>query len=287
MISHIRAYWTRARITSALLWTTVCDYSNRLATSFYAPIATRHRYSGIAVVICDNPYTNLLLAALLEADYVRLESVLESVSVRAGQAIHASGSRGSYGYFPVSGLVSLVGFTSNNDAMYLAEIGKEGLVGAWYLLGPEEMPFQCVALTAVRAYRIPIDTLTAGIAGNPAFWKSLLMYNELLMIQMAQSAICCRRHTAEQKLCKLLLSSVDRLTSNELELTQQFIANILGLRREEITHAARRLQEARLLEYNRGRIVVINRTGLESRACECYRIVRAGLERLLPATLAC
>jgi len=268
------------------LWTTVCEYSNRLATIIYRPIDTAHRYSGTAVVTWHNPLTNLLLAGMSEADYARLEPRLESVRVVAGKAIDGSGSGASYGYFPVSGLVALVGLTSDNDATYIAEIGKEGLVGAWYLLGPEEMPFQCVALTAVRAYRIPISTLKAAVADSEAFSKSLLVYNGLLMIQMAQSAICCRRHTAEQKLCKLLLSSVDRLTSNELELTQQFIANILGLRREEITHAACRLQEARLLEYNRGRIVVINRTGLESRACECYRIVRAGLERMLPATLA-
>ncbi|MEO8225052.1 MAG: Crp/Fnr family transcriptional regulator [Gammaproteobacteria bacterium] len=227
-----------------------------------------------------NPVANLLLAALPEADYIRLEPRFESVGIGAGQVINPSGTHGRYGYFPVSGLVSLVGLSADNEATYIAEIGKEGLIGAWYLLGRADMPFQCLALTAVGAYRIPIDALKAEMAGNQALSCSLLEYNDLLMIQMAQSAICCRRHSAEQKLCKLLLASVDRLTSNELELTQQFIANILGLRREEITHAARGLQKARLLEYNRGRIVVLDRTGLESRACDCYRIVRTRMERL-------
>ncbi len=226
------------------------------------------------MLIWQNPLKNHLLAELSEPDYARLEPALELVTLQAGQVLCEPCNRSRYGYFPVSSVVSLVGVSETGIYTPIAEIHEDGLVGLVRLLGPREIPYQCVTLISGEACRVRLDLLRAEFDGQGGFRRAALGYLQLLMIQIAQTAICIRRHTIEQKICKILLLGMDRVASNEVEMTQQFIGNMLGLRREDVTHAARKLQDDRLLDYTRGRITILDRAGLEARVCECYGLVR-------------
>ena len=212
---------------------------------------------------------------LLEADYLRLEPGLELVSLQGGQVLSEAHINPVWGYFPVSCLLSMVGMTSDGQYTPIVEIGEEGLAGVMQLLGDRSVPYSCVTLIAGHAYRIRMDRLMVEFNRCGDFQKMALEYAQLLLIQIAQSAICLRRHTTEQKICKLLIQGVDRSASNELEMTQQFIGNMLGLRREDVTHAARKLQDEKLLDYTRGRITIRNRDVIAARSCECYGLVKS------------
>ena len=221
----------------------------------------------------QNPCKNRLLGELSEPDYARLEPALELVTLWGGQVLCEPGNRSLHGYFPVGCVVSLVGVSENGTYTPIAETHEDGLVPILRLLGKREMPYHCVTLISGQAYRVRLDLLQAEFDSRGGFQQAALGYLQLLMIQIAQSAICIRRHSTEQKICKTLLLGMDRVAGNELEMTQQFIGNMLGLRREEVTHAARKLQDDRVLDYTRGRITILDRAGLEARVCECYRLV--------------
>ncbi len=169
----------------------------------------------------------------------------------------------------------MVGMTSDGHYTPIAEVGEDGLAGVMQLLGNRSVPYSCVTLIAGHAYRIKMDRLMVEFNRRGNFQQIALEYAQLLLIQIAQSAICLRRHTTEQKICKLLTQGVDRSASNELEMTQQFIGNMLGLRREDVTHAARKLQDEKLLDYTRGRITILDKEGIAARSCECYGLVKS------------
>ncbi|MCP5139201.1 MAG: Crp/Fnr family transcriptional regulator [Chromatiales bacterium] len=222
----------------------------------------------------QNPLKNRLLAQLSEPEYLQFEPQLELVMLQGGQILCEPCNQSRYGYFPVNCVVSLVGVSATSLYTPVAEIDEDGLVGLVRLLGKREIPYHCVTLISGAAYRARLDFLQAEFDIHGGFQRAALGYLQLLMIQIAQSAICIRRHSIEQKICKTLLLGMDRVAGNEVEMTQQFVANMLGLRREDVTHAARKLQDDGLLNYTRGRITILDRAGLEARVCECYRLVR-------------
>lgn len=189
-------------------------------------------------------------------------------------------SNPSGGYFPVDCLLSMVGMTSEGQYTPIAEVGEDGLAGAVQLLGGRPVPYSCVTLIAGHAFRMRMDRLVAEFNRRDDFQQIAFEYAQLLLIQIAQSAICQRRHSAEQKVCKLLIQGMDRSASNELEMTQQFIGNMLGLRREDVTHVARKLQDEKLLDYTRGRIMILDRAAIAARSCECYGLTKSDAGQL-------
>lgn len=224
-----------------------------------------------------NPHENHVLRALSEEGYARLQTELELVSLNAGQMALEAHIRPNWAYFPVSCVISVVGMTSDGHYTPIAEVDAAGFAGVAHMLGPRPVPYSYVALIGGDAYRIRMDRLMAEFSCRESFQTIALQYAQLLLIQIAQSAICLRRHSTEQKICKLLTQSADRTKSNQLELTHQFIGNMLGLRREDVTHVARKLQDEKLLEYTRGRITLLDRDGVAARSCECYAITKGGL----------
>lgn len=223
----------------------------------------------------QDPCKNHLLRRLSEADYLRLEPDLELVSLQGGQVLIEPHINPVWAYLPVSCLLSLVGMTSDGQYTPIVEVGEDGLAGVMQLLGGRSVPYPCVTLITGYAYRLRMDRLMVEFNRCGDFQKTLLEYAQLLLIRIAQSTICLRRHTTEQKICKLLIQGVDHSASNELEMTQQFIGNMLGLRREDVTNVARKLQDEKLLEYTRGRITILNRDAIATRSCECYGLVKS------------
>lgn len=223
----------------------------------------------------ENPHKNNLLRQLPETDFLRLEADLELVSLQSGQVLMEAEVKPAWAYFPVSCLLSMVGMSSEGQYTPIAEVSEDGMAGAVSLLGSRLVPYSCVVLIGGHAYRIRMDRLLAEFNRFGGFHQIALAYAQLLLIQIAQSAICLRRHSTEQKICKLLVQGVDRAKSNELEMTQQFIGNMLGLRREDVTHVARKLQDEKLLDYTRGRITVLDKVGIVARACECYGLMKS------------
>lgn len=222
----------------------------------------------------QDPHKNRLLRQLPDTEYVRLEPDLDLVSVQGGQILCEPGKRSQYGYFPVNCVVSVVGISEGGVYTPVAEIDDGGLVGVMRLLGSLEMPYHCATLVGGQAYRMRMDHLQAEFDRRASFQQIALGYVQTLMLLIAQSAICTRRHTAEQKICKMLLLGIERAAGNELEMTHQFIGNMLGLRREDVTHAARKLQDEKLLDYTRGRITILDRDGIAARSCECYGLMK-------------
>jgi len=225
---------------------------------------------------------NHLLAALPVTEYERLLSNLDLVSMALGEVIYESGGELSYAYFPTDSIVSLLYVMENSASAEIAVIGKEGFVGLALIMGGGTMSNRAVVQSTGYAYRLPAAVVQAEFNRNGPLLRLLLRYIQALFSQMAQAAACNRHHTLDQQLCRWLLLSLDRLTSNELNMTQGLIANMLGVRREGVTEAARKLQQAGLIKYNRGRITVIDRPGLEARVCECYQVVKLEFDRLLP-----
>jgi CRP-like cAMP-binding protein len=196
-----------------------------------------------------------------------------------------AGSRSPFVYFPIDCIVSLLQITKDGDATEIAVVGNEGVVGVALFMGGESTPSRALVQRAGSALRLRADIAKKEFARSPVMNQLLLRYTQALFTQMAQTALCNRHHCVEQQLCRWLLLNLDRLPSNELVITQELIANTLGVRREGITEAAGRLQQAGLIRYRRGRITVTDRPGLESKACECYSVVRDEFERLMPTQL--
>ncbi len=232
------------------------------------------------MLVWRNPLENKLLGTLPDAVFLRLEPELQMTRLRAGDVLGNHDDQHTNAYFPVDSVISLIGHTLDGATAPVAEIGREGVVGVWQIFGEAPMPFRRVVLVAGHACQMPIGLLRAEFAAGNELQRALLRYAQIMMIQMAQAAICSLRHSTEQKLSRLLLASLDRLATAELEMTQQFIAGVLGVRREEVTACARKLQDAGLVEYSRGRIRILDRAGLGGRACECYAIIKNGFQRL-------
>jgi CRP-like cAMP-binding protein len=233
-----------------------------------------------------DPRHNHLIAVLPEAEYGRLAPYLEPAVLPLGEALYESGGRLSHVYFPITAIVSLLYVMENGSSAEIAVVGHEGIVGIALFMGGETMPNRAVVQSAGHAYRLNGQLLNREFNRSGVLEHLLLRYTQALLTQMAQTAVCNRHHTVDQQLCRWLLFSLDRLPSNELHMTQELIANMLGVRREGVTEAAGKLQNAGLIHYNRGRIIVLDRPGLEKRVCECYKVVRDEFCRLLPDTMA-
>jgi CRP-like cAMP-binding protein len=228
------------------------------------------------------PDQNQLLAALPAADYQRLLPHLEPVALPLGLVIFESGTKLRHLYFPTSGIVSLLYAMESGASTEIAVIGNEGVVGIAMFMGGESTPGRAVVQSAGHGYRLKAAALKTEFSLGGPLQQLLLRYTQALIAQMTQTAVCNRHHNVDQQLCRWLLLSLDRLPSNKLAMTQELIANMLGVRREGVTEAAGHLQDAGLIQYSRGRITVIDRPGLEKRVCECYAVVRREMERLLP-----
>jgi len=234
----------------------------------------------------QSPRNNHLLAALPAADYERLLPHLELIPLPLALAVYESGDAQGYVYFPTNGIVSLLYVMEDGASAEIAVVGNEGLVGIALFMGGESTPSRAVVQSAGYAYRVRAGMLKVEFGLGGDLQHLLLRYTQALITQMAQTAVCNRHHSVEQQLCRWLLLSLDRLPSSELTMTQELIANMLGVRREGVTEAAGHLQAAGLIHYSRGRISVLDRPKLEAKVCECYAVVKREYGRLLPHSAA-
>jgi CRP-like cAMP-binding protein len=232
------------------------------------------------------PRNNFLLAALPDPEWRRWQQVLEKVEMPLGQVLYESGATLTHVYFPTTSIVSLLYVMENGASAEIAVVGNEGLVGVSLFMGGESTPSRAVVQSAGQGYRLQAQLMKNEFNRAGPVLHLLLRYTQALITQMAQTAACNRHHSLDQQLCRWLLLSLDRLQANELVMTQELIANMLGVRREGVTEAALNLQQAGLISYTRGRISVLDRPGLEKRTCECYAVVKHEYDRLLPEKLA-
>jgi CRP-like cAMP-binding protein len=233
------------------------------------------------VTILD-PGANRLLAALPDAELQRWLPQLERVDLPLGHVLYESGVTLSHVYFPTTAIVSLLYVLENGASAEIAVVGKEGIVGISLFMGGESTPNRAVVQSAGSGFRLSADALKAEFNRAGAVLHLLLRYTQALITQMSQTAVCNRHHSLDQQLCRWLLLSLDRLSGDELVMTQELISNMLGVRREGVTEAAQQLQAAGLIRYARGRIRVLDRDRLEQRSCECYAVVKKEYDRLLP-----
>ncbi len=228
-----------------------------------------------------SPSQNHLLAALPTAEFEALAAHLELVPMRLGQMLYEPGGLLQHAYFPTTSIVSLHYVMESGASAETAGVGNEGMVGVSLFMGGDTTPSSAVVQTAGHAYRLERRLLKQEFERGGLLQKLLLRYTQALLTQMAQTAVCNRHHSLEQQLCRWLLLTLDRLPSNELVMTQELVASMLGVRREGITVAAGDLQRAGYISYRRGHIAVLNRSGLEASTCECYAVVKKELNRLL------
>ena len=231
-----------------------------------------------------DPRQNQLLAALPSANLAHWLEQLESIDMPLGQVLYESGSRMTHVYFPTTSIVSLLYVMENGASAEIAVVGNEGIVGISLFMGGESTPSRAVVQSAGHGFRLRATMMMQQFNRAGPVLHLLLRYTQALITQMSQTAVCNRHHSLDQQLCRWLLLSLDRLHSSELVMTQELIANMLGVRREGVTEAAGHLHEAGLIRYQRGRISVLDRPGLERRTCECYAVVKKEYDRLLPAS---
>ncbi|MBY0270626.1 MAG: Crp/Fnr family transcriptional regulator [Burkholderiales bacterium] len=231
-----------------------------------------------------NPKQNHLLAALPDAEFDRLSLHLELVPMLLGEMVYEPDKQSQYAYFPITAIVSLHYVTESGASAESAGVGNEGMVGISLLTGGNTTSSSAVVHTMGQAYRLNRRILKQEFDKAGALQSLLLRYTQALITQMMQTTACTRHHSVEQQLCRWLLLTIDRTPSQVLVMTQELIARMLGVRREGITESAGALQRAGLIQYRRGHITVIERSGLEDRVCECYAVVKKEFERLLPAT---
>lgn len=225
---------------------------------------------------------NHLLDALPPADYDRLAPHLELVPMGLGDVLYEPDVALRYVYFPTTSIVSLLYVMKDGASAEIAIVGNEGILGIALFMGGETTPSRAVVQSAGLGFRLKAKFIKDEFVRFGPMLHLLLRYTQALITQMAQTAVCNRHHSVDQQLCRWLLLSLDRLASNELTMTQELIANMLGVRREGVTEAAGKLQAAGLIHYRRGRITVIDRPGVEARSCECYQVVKTEFDRLLP-----
>ncbi len=236
----------------------------------------------VMAIIPDTPQQNHLLAALPAEEWKRLQPLLELQPMPLGHVLYESGDAMRHVYFPTTSIVSLLYVMEDGSSAEIAIVGNEGIVGISLFMGGETTPSRAVVQSAGSAYRMPGKYLKEEFFRAGPLQRLLLRYTQALITQMAQTAVCNRHHSVEQQLCRWLLMSLDRLVSNELAMTQELIANMLGVRREGVTESAGKLQKLGLINYNRGHIVVTDRPALEAHSCECYAVVKKEFDRLLP-----
>jgi len=235
---------------------------------------------------CPSPEQNSLLAALPEPLRERLFPHLEPVQMPLGDVLYESGSQLQYVYFPTTSIVSLLYVMEDGASAEIAVVGREGLLGIALFMGGESTPSRAIVQSAGLGFRLKAQVLKEEFNRAGPLMHLLLRYTQALITQMSQTAVCNRHHSVHQQLCRWLLMSLDRLPSNKLIMTQELIANMLGVRREGVTEAAGKLQNAGLILYSRGHITVLDRPGLEAEACECYQVVKNEFDRLLPDVIA-
>ncbi|MCW5602880.1 Crp/Fnr family transcriptional regulator [Nitrosomonas sp.] len=232
--------------------------------------------------IPNDPHQNHLLAALPADELKRLLPHLQLVSMPLGKILCGSDCKSNHVYFPTTLIVSLLSITQCGRSVEIARVGSEGIVGVALFMGGDSMPQLSVVQSAGYAYRLKGQLLIQEFNQVAPVAHLLLRYTQALLTQIGQTAVCNRYHSVEQQLCRWLLLSLDRLPSNELTMTHESIANMLGVRREGVTEAACKLQRAGLIHYYRGHITVLDRPRLETRVCECYKVVKKEYDRLLP-----
>jgi|SRR5687768_2154844 len=228
----------------------------------------------------NQPNQNHLLAALPAAELERLKPHLELIHLPLGDVLSESGGRLSYVYFPTSTIISLHYILENGASSEIAGVGNEGMLGISLFMGGESTPSWATVQTAGYGYRLKAALLMQEFNQGGAVQRLLLRYTQALITQISQTAVCNRHHTIEQQLCRWLLLTLDRLNSQELVMTQELIASMLGVRREGITEAAGKLQQAGIIRYRRGHITVLDRAGLHEHVCECYDVVKKEFDRL-------
>jgi CRP-like cAMP-binding protein len=233
-----------------------------------------------------DPRRNQLLAALPDAEWAHWLPQMEAVDLPLGKVLYESGSKLTHVYFPTTAIVSLLYVMEDGASAEIAVVGHEGIVGISLFMGGETTPSRAVVQSAGQGFRLNASLMMQEFNRAGPVLHLLLRYTQALITQMAQTAVCNRHHSLDQQLCRWLLLSLDRLHSKELVMTQELIANMLGVRREGVTEAAGHLQEAGLIQYRRGHITVLDRDRLERRACECYAVVKKEYDRLLPARMA-
>jgi len=229
-----------------------------------------------------SPRQNHLLDALPASDYARLQSHLEWVPMALGEVLYEPGGHMRHVYFPTTSIASLLYVIEDGASAEIAVVGNEGMLGISLFMGGETTPSRAIVQSAGYGVRLESQLLKQEFARFGPTMHLLLRYTQALITQMAQTAVCNRHHSVDQQLCRWLLLRLDRLATNELAMTQELIANMLGVRREGVTEAAGKLQETGLINYRRGRITVVDRPGLEARSCECYQVVKKEFDRLLP-----
>jgi CRP-like cAMP-binding protein len=228
------------------------------------------------------PQQNYLLAALTPAERTRLDPHLKLVSLPLGEVVYESGDVLPHVYFPTDCIVSLLYLMQDGASAEIAVVGNEGMVGVALFMGGETTPSRAVVQSAGRAYRLTSRQLKDEFYRHGKAQLLLLRYTQALITQMAQTAVCNRHHPLEQQLCRWLLLSLDRVRSNQLHMTQELIANMLGVRREGVTAAASKLQRLGAIRYRRGELTILDRPKLEELCCECYGVVKKETDRLLP-----
>jgi CRP-like cAMP-binding protein len=229
-----------------------------------------------------DPKSNHLLSALPEAEWGRWLPQLEWVKMPLGEVLYESGTQQTHIYFPTTAIVSLLYVMESGASAEIAVVGNEGAVGISLFMGGESTPSRAVVQSAGQGFRLKALMIKDEFNHSMPVMHVLLRYTQALITQMAQTAVCNRHHSLDQQLCRWLLLSMDRLEGNELVMTQELIANMLGVRREGVTEGALKLQKSGLIRYSRGHITVLDRKGLEERTCECYAVVKKEYDRLLP-----
>ena len=228
----------------------------------------------------NNPHRNRILAALPEDECERLACDLELVPMPLGLSLYESGTKMHHAYFPTTAIVSLLYVMEDGASAEIAMVGNEGIVGIPLFMGGDAAPGRAVVQSAGHAYRMKGQMLKDEFYQSDSIQAVLLRYTQARLTQIAQTAVCNRHHSLDQRLCRWLLLSLDRLPTNEFGMTQELVAHMLGVRREGVTEAAGNLQRAGLISYRRGHITVLDRAGLEARVCECYGVVRKEFDRL-------
>jgi CRP-like cAMP-binding protein len=231
-----------------------------------------------------NPLQNHILSALGPIERDRIFPHLQLVSMPLGRVLYESGDPLLHVYFPLDAIVSLLYVMENGASAEISVVGNEGLIGIALFMGGETTPSRAIVQSAGYAYRLPAQRLKTEFGRHGGLQLLLLRYTQALITQMSQTAVCNRHHSVDQQLCRWLLLSLDRLPSNQLVMTQELIANMLGVRREGVTDAAGKLQKLGVIQYARGQITVLDRPQLEMLSCECYAVVKRETDRLLPAT---
>lgn len=234
----------------------------------------------------SDPRSNWLLAALADSEWERCAAHLEPITMQLGDVLYEPGAKLSHVYFPTTAIVSLLYVMEDGASSEIAVVGNEGVVGISLFMGGESTSSRAVVQAAGRGFRLPSGVLMQEFNRGGPVLHLLLRYTQALITQMAQTAVCNRHHALDQQLCRWMLLTLDRLDSNEVVMTQELLSTILGVRRAGISEAAGRLQQDGLIRYERGRITVLDRAGLEARSCECYAVVKKEYDRLLPALMA-